>query len=266
MKNLVKRIVRKVRKLIFPPDEASIRKRKARRKGLFLCLQREPYVYKIENIRSKFYLPYYRTDYIQQKIITENNYYEAGDLNYISKEWRNGIIGRSIKSGLILDVGANIGNHTLFFCNECEAEFVHCFEPIASTRKVLEKNIAINHLSQRVSIHPVAVGAASGRARISYYDKNNIGSTALTPEASGEILITSIDDLAFDKGIKLIKIDVEGFELEVIKGCMQTIRSNHPFIMIEIRDEFMAEIQTLLEPLSYKFERLSGINYLLYES
>ena len=69
MKNLVKRIVRKVRKLIFPPDEASIRKRKARRKGLFLCLQREPYVYKIENIRSKFYLPYYRTDYIQQKIM-----------------------------------------------------------------------------------------------------------------------------------------------------------------------------------------------------
>lgn len=266
MKNLTKRVVRKIRKLIFPPDEASIRKRKARRKGFFLCFQREPYVYKIENVNSKFYLPFYRTDYIQQKIITENNYYEAGDLNYICKEWRNGIIGRSIESGLVLDIGANIGNHTLFFCNECGAVFVHCFEPISSTRKVLEKNIEINHLSKRVRIHPVAAGSTSGRARITYYDKNNIGSTMLASEATGEIPIVSIDDLVFAKEIKLIKIDVEGFELEVIKGCMKTIRSNHPYIMIEIREEFMAEIRALLEPLSYKFDQLSGINYLLYES
>lgn len=264
MKSLLKRIIRKIKKRILPQDEASFRKREARKKGLFLRFKRQPFVYTIKGIKSKFYLPLYRTDYIQQNIIAKDNYYEADNLNYICKEWQHGVVGESLKNGLVLDIGANIGNHTLYFCQECDAEFVHCFEPIASTRKMLKKNIEINNLSNRVAIHQEAIGAQTGRAKVASYDESNIGSTALVTENAGEIPIIRIDDMAFNKEISLIKIDVEGFELQVLKGGMKTISQNTPYIMIEIRDDFLVEIQSLLSPLNYKFEHLSGINYFLY--
>lgn len=260
----MKHIIQKIKKRILPQDEDSIRTRNARKKGFFLRFQKHPYVYSVEGLHAKFYLPFYRTDYIQQRILTENNYYEAGDLNYICKEWNHGVVAQELKHGIVLDIGTNIGNHTLYFCQECGAAFVHCFEPILSTIKILEKNIEINNLSSRVEIHPVAVGLKVGKAKIASYDVKNIGSTSLVSECSGEIPVICIDDLKLDKKVQLIKIDVEGYELQVIKGCIKTITRNHPYIMIEIRDEYIADIQKLLSPLGYKLERLSGINYWLY--
>ena len=264
MKSLLKRIIRKMWKRILPQDEVSIRRRNARRKGFFLRFHKEPYVYVVGGVNSKFYIPLYKTDYIQQRIITENNYYEADDLNYICKKWHQGVIGKSLKNGLVLDVGANIGNHTLYFCNECEVACVHCFEPITSTYAILKKNIEINNLVDRVVLHCLAIGEKSGKAKVAVYDKNNIGATYLTIDRDGGIPMICIDDMTFDRSVSLIKIDVEGFEMQAIRGCLKTIEKDKPYIMIEIRDEFKTQIQSLLSSYNYKFEQLSGINYLLY--
>jgi len=265
MKSVLKRIIRKINRTFLPQDEASIRRRTAMKEGRFLCFRKPPYVYRTNGIKAKFYLPYYRTDYIQQKILSERNYYEAANLNYICKQWHNGHVGERLKGGQILDIGANIGNHTLFFFCECEIGYAHCFEPIESTRKLLKRNLEINDLLDKVEIHPVAVGEKPANAEVDFYDSNNIGSTSLKVSQTGEIPIVCIDNIKFDKRIDLIKIDVEGFELQVLKGCIRTISTHLPYLMIEIRDEYLDEIKKLLMPLNYKVERLSGINYFFYE-
>lgn len=268
MKSIIKRGIRKIRKILKPkphiisPEE--IRREQALVMGKQLKLSEHDFIFHCTNLKPRFYLPLYKTDYIQQRILTEKTYYEYDALNFICKEWKDGIVQRSIQNGCILDIGANIGNHTLYFFFECDIDCAYCFEPIPSTYNILQKNIAINGLGGKTTLINAAVGANEGVASVSHYDEANIGSTQISLSESGTIPVKSIDSIGIKEHIDLIKIDVEGFEIKVIEGCLNTIERDRPYIMIEIQNENFDRIIELLSPMGYQYHQLNIVNYLFF--
>ena len=231
--------------------------------GKELDLDRNGFVFQSDTMHSRIYVPLYKTDQLQKKIVSSGTYYERSELDYVFNIAVGGAISTIVKDHCVLDIGTNIGNHTLYFLFECGAGKVHCFEPIQSTYLILHKNIEINSAQDRVVLHHVGVGAKSSLASIANFSEKSIGSTELSYSEDGDIPIVAIDDLKLDEMIAFVKIDVEGFEYEVIKGMMQTLKKYRPYIMIEAREEFFDDIVRDLAPLGYWYLRLGkGINYL----
>lgn len=206
----------------------------------------------------KFYIPYWKKDFIQRKILLEDRYFEDEYLYFVKRHF-----GKKIQGGCVLDIGANIGNHTLYFAKECGAEKVYAFEPIKDTYGILEQNVKINDLKDRVVLVNKGVGVCAGKASIERYDVDNIGATSLKNDLNGEIEICSIDELAISEKISLIKIDVEGHEKEVIQGAIETIKTSLPSIMVEIwiGQESIFDIIEILSPLGYRFVQFDCSNY-----
>lgn len=141
----------------------------------------------------------------------------------------------------VLDVGAHVGIFTLAFARAVGAEgAVHAFEPQPSILDHLRRNIDLNGCADIVKTHHCALGAASGYVeipRIDYSQPGNFG--AVHPAAhpghpleEGGVPLRRIDDLKL-QDLRLIKIDVEGAELEVIEGARATIGRCKPFLSIE---------------------------------
>lgn len=212
-------------------------------------MQKHGYIIKFKNSNIKFYLPYYNKDSIQKHIIQTRNFYELDFLNHICTI-KNGIVSKAIQDGLVLDIGANIGNHTIFFLTK-KAKKVISFEPVKDTFDILKKNIEINNFQNKVNLFNIGVGQTKGKAILKYYNSKNIGMSQLSSDKNGDIPILSLDELNIEEYINFIKIDVEGFEADVIKGMTETIKRNKPLIMIEIRDYLFAEIEDILLSIGY---------------
>ena len=212
-------------------------------------MQRHDYIVNFKSNSIKFYLPYYNNDSIQKHIAQTRNFYEFDFLNHICTI-QNGIVNQALQDGLVLDIGANIGNHTIFFLTK-RARKVVSFEPVKDTFYILEKNIKINNFQNKVSLFNAGVGKTNGNAILKYYNSQNIGMSQLSPDPNGDIAIVSIDGLNIKEKIDFIKIDVEGFELDVIMGMTETLKRDKPLIMIEIRDYLFAEINKILQSIGY---------------
>ena len=202
----------------------------------------------------KFYIPYYKTDLIQKDIANTKNFYEVEILNTIFKQSRF----YTPQKGIFLDIGSNIGNHTLYCFSKDLIQFAYCFEPVQDTFQILQKNISINSLQNKVKLFNVGVGETQGTAQIKSYNINNTGSSQLKISNEGNIPIISIDDIKFEQNISFVKIDVEGFELNVIKGILNTIKTHKPTIFIEIRNQFFNEINKYLKDFGYNHQRIDN--------
>lgn len=199
-----------------------------------------------------FYLPKAYQDFIQQKILIDETFYE---IDLLSK-----VCARGYAGGEVLDIGANIGNHSVYFAVLGGFSKVVAFEPQGDIRRVLNKNISLNLLSN-VIVLPYAVGARNGFADESHASGLNSGAVSVRESNSGKIPLRSIDSLGFTPS--LIKIDVEGYELDVIMGGVNTIQRCHPDIWVECFDLNFSKVDELLQSLKYKkLLSLAGSNYL----
>lgn len=111
---------------------------------------------------------------------------------------------------------------------------VSCFEPNPRAISLLQRNIAANGLNAQVDIWPFALGTAPGlfSADLSLA-AHNLGAVQLHPAERGEIRAARLDQIHFGRVIKLIKIDVEGMELDVLLGAKETILRDRPIICVE---------------------------------
>jgi FkbM family methyltransferase len=160
---------------------------------------------------------------------------------------RNGV--HVAEGDVVLDVGANVGVAAIFFARECGAGTVHCFEPVTPLFELLRENVA--GFSACVP-HPYGLGSRSGPAQITYYPaaasmsgmyadpeadravvRTAMLNTGTSPEEVDAILkgryrsetlrcelrtLSSVlRELELDR-VDLLKIDVEGAELDVLKG------------------------------------------------
>lgn len=156
----------------------------------------------------------------------------------------------------ILDIGGNIGTNSLMF-----SDFgpVHVFEPIF--HEIITKNVEQNQVWNTVKIYPY--GLSSSETETNIYipnkdgNKTNYGGCSLHPTTEQHssdairIQLKKLDDVYTGKP-SVIKIDVEGHELEVLKGSLNTIRTHRPAIFIESFDIKNSKIPELFTELGYR--------------
>jgi FkbM family methyltransferase len=133
------------------------------------------------------------------------------------------------KEDLFFDIGANVGSYTVL-ASGCMGTRTVTFEPIPSTFIWLQKNININNLTTLVKALQVGVGSSKGILHFTRgYDTENHVLSRDENKKVGDILdvsVVDIDSITFTEGIPvLVKIDVEGFETEVVKGMCESLRS-----------------------------------------
>jgi FkbM family methyltransferase len=156
---------------------------------------------------------------------------------------------------VVLDVGANIGSHTLAFADAVgPAGVVHAFEPQRVVFQTLCANVALNSLTHVVT-HQVALGEQPGTVRIpplDYARLNNYGGVSLDNSTEGEpVPRIRLDDLEL-AACKLIKVDVEGMEAQVLRGARATIEHLKPLLYVENdRKDRLEELLDTLEALGY---------------
>ncbi len=132
---------------------------------------------------------------------------------------------------VIVDVGANIGNHSIFFSLILNAP-VYAFEPYEPTYELLELNIAANHLDRQIIAASCAIGEADGVGSVLAGPPANLG-TARVCFGAGDTMVRSLDSLAIPGRMGLMKVDVEGGELAVLRGAEGLIRAWLPDIVVE---------------------------------
>jgi FkbM family methyltransferase len=132
--------------------------------------------------------------------------------------------------GVVLDIGANIGCYAYAFGQI--AKEVHCFEPNSEAYECLKYNLI--HGSGDYKIYKMAVSDKEYNLNV-VSENDNIGMAYVEESKSGTIKSISIDSLEL-KECDFIKIDVEGFELHVLRGAESTINKYKPVMVIEIND------------------------------
>lgn len=192
--------------------------------------------------RIELALPEHK-DYIAEAITGSHAFYESDLLQSLRALLQPG--------DLVLDVGANIGNHTVFFATVAECSVIS-YEPMTEALALLRENIRLNRISSRVTVRPVAVGGTTGHAAILSADKENLGATRLASDESGAIQLVSLDGESFPKKVRLIKIDAEGMDADVIRGATELLRKSRPFVVCEAAGELeYAQISKLLLDAGY---------------
>ena len=194
----------------------------------------------------KMYLPYAKLDDIVQKIIYRTgNFFECKLLNKVNKNY--------IKPGMtVLDCGANVGNHSLYFARISKAEKVYAFEAAEDTYNILKKNISLNKLDDVIIAKKVALGEKDSRANIKFTrSKTNTGYNKVEESSDGVVEMRPLDELVQEK-VDFIKIDVEGYELEVLKGAHRILKEQHPIIWIEIWKDNYEAISKYILSYGYK--------------
>lgn len=191
-------------------------------------------------------LPHWRTDYIQGRVANTREPYELSMLQDMASQLE--------PDELVLDVGANIGNHSLYLAAVCQS-VVHAFEPNTELCEGLRKSIRANNFEDRITVHQVGVSDVAAFATFKHRDEANLGAQSLAVQYSeGEesIRLVRLDDMGFPQPVRMIKIDVEGMELQVLEGAKNLIQADKPILYIEgqTADDFRNHAQ-FLEPFGY---------------
>jgi len=220
--------------------------------------------FQFEDEIIKFYLPDATRDIVQKMIFTSDAFFEQPLLQKMRKHIRPGSV--------VVDAGTNIGNHTIFFSKVCGARTVYSFEPLKTVFAVFKRNLELNGIAN-VTAHNVALGETCGTASISGFTSMSIGSTQFGMSATGAFQVVTLDSLKLPK-IDFCKIDVEGMQLELLKGARQTLNASKPMIWIEMLDKETAmfgydedhevkQPMKLLAEMGYRLvEKMSAYDYL----
>jgi FkbM family methyltransferase len=160
------------------------------------------------------------------------------------------------QGGLVVEVGANMGTHTIPLAKAVGAAgLVIAFEPQRALHSIVCANAALNQLFNIVAFCR-AVGNKTGTIivpNIDYNSKNNFGSLSLGAWEKGEQVELQMLDTLNLPICHLIKIDVEGMEKEVLEGAVETIKKHRPVLYVENdRKEKQAQLIAYTKSLGYR--------------
>ncbi len=232
-KYIYKKIIRNIKNLVFEDV-----RRFFHRDNIFTI--------KHKGISTLFYLPD-RRDCLEQGIIVENKFFECDMLDQI-----NILLD---ENSVVLDIGANIGNHTLYFLNISKVKKVYSFEPQKYICGVLKKNVEINNLEGKVHLTNIALGESESRKKINIPKKRllrlNYGCAAMLEE-KGDTKVLPLDKIKIKEKIDLIKIDTEGFEAKILRGARKTIERDKPIVFIEVMPNNVDFVREYFRSLGYE--------------
>jgi FkbM family methyltransferase len=155
-----------------------------------------------------------------------------------------------------LDVGANIGTLTIPMAQIVgPTGMVYAFEPQRYIFQILCGNVALNEL-RNVQTLQWAAGHSTGTTRVAPLDfgaQNNFGGVSLGGDRGEEVTVIAIDDLNLQQ-LRLLKLDVEGMELNAIMGASATLERCRPILLVE--NDRAAKSTALINQLFHSGYRL----------
>lgn len=209
-----------------------------------------------DNVR--FYVPNYAVEKMQTKIVDKNKFYKQKKLQELDEFIPN--------NAIILDVGANIGNETLYWLlrSPKKARFVYSFEALELPYNILKRNIEINGLQKKVAPLNFALGNNDTNARIEKFKMKNFAKTKLVEDANGEYKIRKIDDLRIKQKVDVIKINMTGMEFEALDGAENLIDRDRPVVFVKMEEASKTKVDDLMKDFAYKLARQIGKKYYVY--
>lgn len=184
---------------------------------------------------------------------------------YCPGEWR--ALKQLITPGMtVVEVGANMGAHSVDMARACAPGPFYAFEPQPRLFQILCANLALNDVGNAFA-YPDACGEAEGEAVVPFVDygaAGNFGGLGLAPaDAQGvKVRVRPLDGLAL-AACHLLKVDVEGFEPQVLRGARRTIERCRPIIYIE--NDRQAQQQEVISLIAEQGYRLYWHTPMLFE-
>jgi FkbM family methyltransferase len=201
------------------------------------------------NIKDKPYIQLIHGRYGPCYVFTTDEYLSKSVINYgeyNKDECEHIVTLANEKKGLVLDIGANIGNISQALISA--GHEVIAFEPQPEVFELLKLNCP------SATVHNVALGATSAIMqipKIDYSKKGNFGGVSMGSGMGLVVEIRTLDSYNFHN-VSLIKIDVEGFEEQVLLGARETIAASKPIIYLEAdRVEKLAVLDDILQEMGY---------------
>ena len=176
-------------------------------------------------------------------------FYEAKELAGLAELFPAG--------GTFVDIGANVGNHSLYAALFLGAARVIAFEPNPLAYRLLVQNVLVNGLEQVIDLSRLGVGVGA-REEGGYSmerRRRNLGGAKMLPGESGKLRVLPGDTLLEGEAPALIKIDVEGMEMAVLEGLKATLRQHRPVLLVEVDNENEAAFMEWAEAAGYDVAR-----------
>ena len=165
----------------------------------------------------------------------------------------------SVRNKHIIDAGGYVGDTALLFSSYTDKN-IHVFEASPSNMDIIRETIRLNHLDNIVPVSK-ALGEKSGTATFSLGERNSCNSLVERPGYNYpdhiEVPVITLDDYVRENNLEvgLIKVDIEGGEQLLLKGAVETIRTQHPILLISIyhsANDFF-EIKPMIEKMCDKY-------------
>jgi FkbM family methyltransferase len=187
---------------------------------------------------------------------------DLSSLNVISPKYESPVLKKLMslvnENSIFIDVGAHIGKYSLLLARR--AKLVVAIEPDPISFSALKRAIMINKLRKKIVALNIAVSDTDGQCFF-YMHRSTVASSIKVSQGSFKILVVksmTLDSIAetLKLGVDVIKIDVEGAEVEVIKGAKNLLTQHKPKLIMEVWEDNFNNVIDLLEGLGYKYEIL----------
>lgn len=203
-------------------------------------------------------------DSIGRKWTTEGHFFELDLLEHLQ---------RLNRPGVYVDAGANFGNHTVYFSHfipGCKSTL--SIEAHPAIFEVLQRNLAANAFKPYEAVN-LAVSDESGTVHMTAPDRQNSGATHISGRRPGEnpnigspVNCTTLDLLLSGVEVAVIKLDVEGYEQQVIEGAEAIISEKRPVVTSELRKHEFDAFKSVMKRHNYiKTGRYGFIDTFVWE-
>ncbi|MBY0429748.1 MAG: FkbM family methyltransferase [Rhodospirillales bacterium] len=172
------------------------------------------------------------------------HFFEEAELDYCRT--------RVAVGGTIVDVGANVGNHALYFARHLRPACLIPVEPNPAAVTRLKENLSLNGLSVDERGFGVGVGQSVGRVGLALHEHGDLVVGRLS--GTGEVPVLPLDDL-LDRRVDFLKIDVEGMEMEVLAGARRILTEDRPLVLIEVQEAGFEAFHAFCREAGYAIEK-----------
>ncbi len=236
-----------------------------------VCARKHPFKLRVMSFLSESVLGYIQNNSTRNEpvplacisntylsiVIMSSGVYEVKELGLVES-----MLKQFDDLDLMIDIGANIGNHSIFLSKYFNT--IIAFEPQPILVSLLEHNLKFCQ-EKDYQIFPIALGAKQSEAFISFNKFNPGGASLSEDSGTTKVQVEKLDDvldsvdLPAESKVSLIKIDVEGMEADVIRGATKTIEKYRPIVLFETDRRPTSTVND-----DYLYEYLESNNYSFY--
>ncbi len=163
--------------------------------------------------------------------------------------------------GTIVDVGANTGNHTVYFARFLRPRLIIPVEPIEEAADLIRANARLNEIA--IDERGLGLAAADAPGTLEMSIVRDMMMAKVDPGAPKKVAVRAVrlDDLVPEK-VDFLKVDVEGYEINVLMGAQRILSQDRPQLMLEATDATRDALAAHLAELGY--ERVAECRNNLY--